>query len=76
VSALATALAQVDLPGLGQKGPEALQRLLRVFGVLLGLGFLIAIGGHIFKSRVLVIVGVGLVLIATVVFMVAVGSYG
>ena len=76
MSALATALAQVDLPGLGQKGPEDLQRLLRIFGVLLGIGFVVAIAGHVVRSRTLVIAGIGLIFIATAVFMVAVGSYG
>ena len=74
--ALAIALAQVDLPGLGQKGPQDLQQLLRIFGVLLGTGFLVAITGHVIQSRALVVIGIGLVLIATAVFMVAVGSYG
>ena len=76
MSALATALAQVDLPSLGQEGPDDLQRLIRIFGVLLGAGFLVAIVGHMTKSRTLVIIGVGLVFMATFVFMVAVGSYG
>ena len=75
MSALATALAQVDLD-LNQKGPEDLQRLIRIFGVLLGVGFLVGIAGHAVKSRTLVIIGVGLVFISTFVFVLAVGSYG
>ena len=75
MSALATALAQVDLD-LNQKGPEDLQQLIRIFGVLLGVGFIVGIAGHVVKSRTLVIIGVGLVFIATFVFLLAVGSYG
>ncbi len=75
MSTFATALAQVDLD-LNQKGPEDLQQLIRIFGVLLGVGFIVGIAGHVVKSRTLVIIGVGLVFIATFVFLLAVGSYG
>ena len=73
---LATVLGQISLPGLGQEGPDDLQRLLTIFYLMMGGGFLIAITGHIFKSRTLVMSGILLIFIGTAVFMVAVGSYG
>ena len=73
---LATVLGQISLPGLGQEGPDDLQRLLTIFYLMMGGGFLIAITGHIFKSRTLVMAGILLIFIGTGVFMVAVGSYG
>jgi hypothetical protein len=76
VATLATALAQISLPGLGQEGPDDLQQLLTIFYLMMGGGFFIAIAGHIFKSRTLVLVGIILIFTGTAVFMVAVGSYG
>jgi hypothetical protein len=76
VATLATVLGQISLPGLGQEGPDDLQRLLTIFYLMMGGGFLIAITGHIFKSRTLVLAGILLIFIGTAVFMVAVGSYG
>jgi hypothetical protein len=76
VACLATILGQISLPGLGQEGPDDLQRLLTIFYLMMGGGFLIGITGHVFKSRTLVIAGVLLIFIGTGVFMVAVGSYG
>ena len=73
---LATMLGQISLPGLGQEGPDDLQRLLTIFYLMMGGGFLIAVTGHIFKSRTLVLSGILLIFIGTAVFMVAVGSYG
>jgi hypothetical protein len=76
VANLATVLGQISLPGLGQEGPNDLQRLLTIFYLMMGGGFFIAIAGHVFKSRTLVIAGVVLIFTGTAVFMVAVGSYG
>jgi len=76
VATLATALGQISLPGLGQEGPDDLQQLLTIFYLMMGGGFFIAIAGHIFKSRALVLVGIILIFTGTAVFMVAVGSYG
>ena len=76
MATLATALGQISLPGLGQEGPDDLERLLTIFYLMMGGGFLIAITGHIFKSRTLVMSGILLIFIGTAVFMVAVGSYG
>jgi hypothetical protein len=69
-------LAQVDLPSLGRKGPEDLRRVLAVFFTLMGVGFVVGIMGHLFKSRTLVIVGLGLIFIATAFFLVAIAQEG
>ena len=69
-------LAQIDLPGLGGEGPEGLERLLSAFYVLFGLGFLVAVIGHVVKSRVLQAAGITMVMAGTVLFIVAVGSEG
>lgn len=76
MAALPTVLGQISLPGLGQEGPGDLQQLLTIFYVMMGLGFFIAVTGHVFKSRTLVIAGIGLIFTGTAVFMVAVGTYG
>ena len=41
------------------------------FGVLLGLGFLIGTVGHVYKSRIMVATGIGLILIATLLLPLA-----
>ena len=69
-------LAQIDLPSLGGEGPEDVRELLRGFYVLFGLGFFVAVVGHITKLRVLQAAGIAMVMIGTVAFMVAVGSSG
>lgn len=76
MATLPTVLGQISLPGLGQDGPADLQQLLTVFYLMMGGGFFIAITGHVFKSRTLVIAGIVLIFTGTAVFMVAVGSYG
>lgn len=76
MATLVTVLGQISLPGLDQEGPDDLQRLLTIFYLMMGGGFLIAITGHIFQSRTLVLSGILLIFIGTAVFMVAVGSYG
>ena len=76
MTTLATALGQISLPGLGQEGPDDLQQLLTIFYLMMGGGFFIAVTGHVFKSRTLVLAGIVLIFIGTAVFMVAVGSYG
>jgi len=50
--------------------------LFSIFGVLMGLGFVIGIAGHIFKARVLIATGVLLVFAATGLFLVAVAQHG
>jgi hypothetical protein len=76
VAALLSILGQLGIPDPGQDSSEELQRLLDVFYVLVGVGFLVAIAGHLFDSRTLVIVGIAMFFIGTAVFMVAVGAYG
>ena len=69
-------LAQIDLPGLGREGPDDLRQLLSAFYVLFGLGFFVAVLGHIVRSRGLQAAGIAMVMVGTVLFMVAVGSRG
>jgi hypothetical protein len=73
---LAAVLAQFpSLPSPGQ-GSEGFRRMMAVFGVLMGLGFVIGIGGHLTRSKVLILVGVLLVFAATGIFLVAVATHG
>ncbi len=76
MTALLTILGQIGIPDPGQPADEELQRLLNAFYVLVGLGFLIAVAGHLFQSRALVIVGIAMFFLGTAVFMAAVGAYG
>lgn len=76
MAALLSILGQLGIPDPGQNSSQDLQRLLDVFYVLLGVGFLVAIAGHLAGSRTMVIVGVAMIFIGTAVFMVAVGAYG
>jgi hypothetical protein len=73
---LATVIAQFPpLPSPGE-GSEGFQRMMTIFGILMGAGFLIGIAGHIVKSKVLVTVGVVLVFAATGLFLIAVAQHG
>jgi hypothetical protein len=76
MAGLPTLLAQIDLPGLGGEGPGDVESLLTIFYVLLGLGFFVAVMGHLFQVRALVVAGIVLVFLGTAVFFVAVASYG
>ncbi len=76
MTALLTILGQIGIPDAGQQGDEDLQRLLNAFYVLVGLGFLIAVAGHLFESKTLVIIGIAMFFVGTAVFMAAVGAYG
>jgi hypothetical protein len=73
VATLETVLGQINLPG---EGPNDLEQMLTAFYLMMGAGFLIAITGHVFQSRTLVIAGIVLIFTGTAVFMVAIGSYG
>jgi hypothetical protein len=66
----------VDLPGLGQEGPDDLRSLLTVCFVLMFAGFAIGTVGHLTRSRTLVGIGVSIVLIGTTAFVLAVGRFG
>lgn len=75
----ANLLVQVELPRLGEGGPADLERLLSLFYVLFGLGFVVAVVavvGHILRSRLLQITGISMVSAGTVLFMLAVGGRG
>jgi len=73
---LAAVIAEFpSLPNPGQ-GSQSFQRMMAIFGVLMGLGFVIGIAGHLFKARVLVATGVLLVFAATGLFLVAVAQHG
>lgn len=75
-AALATLIAQLPpLPDPGE-GSEGFRAMMRLFAILMGLGFLIGIAGHVVKVRVLVLVGVLLVFAATGLFLVAVATHG
>jgi hypothetical protein len=69
-------LAQVDLPGLGQEGPDDLRSLLTTSFILLAVGFVIGVIGHITQLRPLVIAGIMVIFVATAFFVLAVGEYG
>ncbi len=69
-------LAQGGLPGLGQDGPEDLQRLLKVFYVLFAGGVVVSGVGYAIPSKMLQIVGIGMIFLSTAVFMAAVSGYG
>jgi hypothetical protein len=68
VAALLALLAQTDFldPGGGPDQSGDFRVSPGVFVALFGLGFLIAIVGHVVKSRTLVAIGVGLVFLSTV----------
>jgi hypothetical protein len=74
--AVAVLLAQVDLPGLGQEGPDELRTLLTTAFVLMSIGFFVALLGHITQIRTLVAAGIALVFVGTIFFLLAVGEYG
>ena len=64
------------LPGLGDEGPGDLDSLLTTTFVLMGLGFGIALLGHLTRTRALIAIGVLVVLVGSGVFVVAIGRYG
>ena len=73
---VATLLAQFPpLPSPGE-GSEGFRKQMAIFGILMGIGFLIGIGGHLFRSKVLIASGVLLVFAATGLFLVAVAQHG
>lgn len=64
------------LPGLGDEGPGDLDSLLTTTFVLMGVGFVITLLGHLTRTRALIAIGVLVVLVGSGVFLVAVGRYG
>ena len=73
---LAALLAQVDLPGLGQEGPDDLRSLLAASFILFVVGFAIGVLGHVTQSRTFVTIGVVIIFAGTAFFILAVGQYG
>jgi hypothetical protein len=73
---LAAVLAQVDLPGLGQEGPDDLRALLATSFALLAVGFVVGVIGHVTQLRALIAAGIILIFVATIFFLLAVGEYG
>ena len=73
---VATLLAQFPpLPSPGE-GSEGFRKQMAIFGILMGIGFLIGIAGHLFRSKALVTSGVLLVFAATGLFLAAVAQHG
>ena len=64
------------LPGLGDEGPGDLDSLLTTTFVLMGVGFGIALLGHLTRTRALIAIGVLVVLAGSGVFILAIGRYG
>jgi hypothetical protein len=50
--------------------------MMSIFSVLMGVGFVVAILGHVSKLRILVLVGIVLIFVATGLFLVAVAQHG
>ena len=69
-------LAKIDLPGLGGAGQDDVTGLLGVFYVLFGAGFLVAVIGHVIRSRTLQGIGIAMIMFGTGLFFVAVGMRG
>ena len=64
------------LPGLGDEGQDDLESLLTLSFVLFGVGFGIALLGHLTRTRTLVAIGVLVVMVGSGVFLLAIGRYG
>ena len=64
--ALAQVLAQFLDPGSGPSDEGGFRVSPTLFIVIFGLGFMIAIVGHVVKSRTLVAIGILMVFVATV----------
>jgi hypothetical protein len=74
---LAALLVKIPgLPGLGDEGPDDLESLLTSAFVLMGVGFGIALLGHLTRTRTLVAIGVLVVMVGSGVFLLAIGRYG
>jgi hypothetical protein len=64
------------LPGLGDEGPGDLDSLLTTTFMLMGVGFVITLLGHLTRTRALIAIGVLVVIAGSGVFLVAIGRYG
>ena len=72
---LAAWLAQIDLP-FPSDGPNDLDALLRVSFALIPVGLIVGIAGHLTGVRAIVALGIGLVMVGTAAFLVAIAGYG
>ena len=68
-------LAQFNVPSPGHPS-DALGRWVAIFFVLMGLGFIFGVAGHVIKSRTLVAIGVALIMVSTAIFLIAVARQG
>jgi hypothetical protein len=69
-------LLAVDLPGLGEAGPDDLRFLLTASFVLIGTGMILGALGHLTQLKALVATGIAMVLAGGAFFLVAVGQFG
>jgi hypothetical protein len=69
-------LLAVELPGLGEAGPDDLRSLLTASFVLVGTGLVLGVLGHITQLKALVATGIALVFAGAAFFVVAVGQFG
>ena len=69
-------LLAVDLPGLGDAGPDDLRSLLTASFVLVGTGMVLGVLGHLTQLKTLVATGIALVFAGGAFFLVAVGQFG
>ena len=69
-------LLAVDLPGLGEAGPDDLRSLLTASFVLLTIGMVLGVLGHLTQLKALVATGIALVFAGAAFFVVAVGQFG
>ncbi len=73
---LAAWFAQIDLPSLDQSAPEGLRSLLDVSFLLMPIGLLVGVVGHMIGMRTVVGIGIALVMLGTMIFVVAIAGYG
>jgi hypothetical protein len=76
LAGLATVVAQLPSLEAPGEGSEGFQRMMSLFAILMGLGFLIGIFGHIVKVKAMILGGILLVFAATALFLVAVAQHG
>ena len=69
-------LLALDLPGLGEAGPDDLHSLLNASFVLVAVGMVLGVLGHITQLKALVITGIAMVFAGAAFFVVAVGQFG
>ncbi|MEA2401697.1 MAG: hypothetical protein QOK00_2100 [Thermoleophilaceae bacterium] len=69
-------LVALELPGLGEAGPDDLRSLLTASFVLLATGLVLGVLGHITQLKGLVATGIALVFAGAAFFVVAVGQFG